>query len=168
VRLADFNLEEPLYVDANIFIYVLLAHPRYLQPCKHFLERVERGEVQAVTSPLVLDEVAYKIVVEKLKLELRLTSTVQVLDALKQDPSLIAKAEGELELFSFIVRGYRGLKIFPVPAHSGFELFHKMLEEKFLPRDALHLLTMEAHGVRHIATSDPDFERASGIEVWAP
>ena len=105
---------------------------------------------------------------EKLKLELRLTSTVQVLDALKQDPSLVAKAEGELKLFSFIVRGYRGLKILPVPAQSGFELFHKMLEEKFLPRDALHLLTMAAHGVRHIATNDPDFKRASGIGVWAP
>lgn len=168
MRLADFNLEEPIYVDANIFIYVVLAHPRHLQPCKHFLERVERAEVRAVTSPLVLDEVAYKIVMEKLKIELELTSNAQVLDALKRDPGLVAKTEGELELFSFVVRGYRGLKIVPIPAHSGLDLFPKMLEEKFLPRDAPHLLTMDAHGVRHIATSDLDFERAKGIEVWRP
>jgi len=168
VRLADFNLEESIYVDANIFIYVVLANPRYLQPCKHFLERVERREVQAVISPLVLDEVAYKIVMEKLKIDLALTSNARVLDALKQDPGIVAKAEGELELFSFIIRSYQGLKLIPIPAHSGLDLFPKMLEEKLLPRDALHLLTMEAHGVKHIATSDPDFERAKGIEVWKP
>jgi predicted nucleic acid-binding protein len=80
----------------------------------------------------------------------------------------LAKAEGELELFSFILRSYRGLRIVPIPADSGPDLFPKMLEEKFLPRDALHLLTMEAHGVRHIATSDPNFERAKGIAVWKP
>lgn len=168
MKLADFNLEEPIYVDANIFLYVILENPSHFRPCKQFLERVEKGEIQAVISPLVLDEVAYKIAVEKLKGELNLVSHAQVIDAIKRDPGIIAKAEGELELFSFIVRSYQGLEIVPIRAKSGLDLFNQMLEEKLLPRDALHLLTMKAHGVKHIATSDPDFDRVKGIQVWKP
>jgi predicted nucleic acid-binding protein len=46
------------FVDTNIFIYALTAHPNFGQTAKHILERVENGE-EVVTSNLVLFEIAW-------------------------------------------------------------------------------------------------------------
>jgi predicted nucleic acid-binding protein len=46
------------FVDTNVFIYTLTAHPRFGKIAKNILERIEEGEA-AVTSTLVLCEVAW-------------------------------------------------------------------------------------------------------------
>jgi len=46
------------FVDTNIFIYALTAHPKFGKTAKNILERIENGE-EAVTSTLVLCEVAW-------------------------------------------------------------------------------------------------------------
>ena len=46
------------FVDTNVFIYALTAHPRFGEKSKSILERIEKGEA-AVTSTLVLCEVAW-------------------------------------------------------------------------------------------------------------
>lgn len=46
------------FVDTNIFIYTLTAHPRFGKTAKNILERIQKGE-KAVTSTLVLCEVAW-------------------------------------------------------------------------------------------------------------
>ncbi len=46
------------FVDTNIFIYTLTAHPHFGQTSKNILERIEKGEA-AMTSTLVLCEVAW-------------------------------------------------------------------------------------------------------------
>jgi predicted nucleic acid-binding protein len=46
------------FVDTNVFIYTIIAHPRFGKIAKNILERIEEGEV-ALTSTLVLCEVAW-------------------------------------------------------------------------------------------------------------
>ena len=46
------------FVDANVFIYALGAHPRFGKVARGILDRIEEGE-SAVTSTLVLCEVAW-------------------------------------------------------------------------------------------------------------
>ncbi len=46
------------FVDTNIFIYVLTAHPTFGHTAKRILERLECGE-EAVTSTLVMCEIAW-------------------------------------------------------------------------------------------------------------
>ncbi len=46
------------FVDTNVFIYALTAHPRFGKTAKNILERIEKGE-SAITSTLVLCEVAW-------------------------------------------------------------------------------------------------------------
>lgn len=46
------------FVDTNVFIYALTAHPSFGKTAKKILERIEEGE-SAVTSVLVLCEVAW-------------------------------------------------------------------------------------------------------------
>lgn len=128
MKLDDFPGTEPIYVDANIFIYVLLAHPRLLMPCKRFLEKVERGTIQAIASPLMLDEVAYKIIVERLKTILQQPTATLVLERIKQDPVLLTQVKPELELFSWVLRSYRGLRIAPVRASARDQLAATILK----------------------------------------
>ena len=46
------------FVDTNVFIYTLTAHPRFGKTAKNILGRIEEGEA-AITSTLVLCEVAW-------------------------------------------------------------------------------------------------------------
>jgi predicted nucleic acid-binding protein len=46
------------FVDTNVFIYALTAHPRFGETAKRILGRIEKGE-NAMTSTLVLCEVAW-------------------------------------------------------------------------------------------------------------
>lgn len=46
------------FVDTNIFIYALMAHPIFGKTAKKILERIEKGE-PAITSTLVMCEVAW-------------------------------------------------------------------------------------------------------------
>ncbi len=46
------------FVDTNVFIYTLTAHPHFGKTAKNILARIEEGEA-AITSTLVLCEVAW-------------------------------------------------------------------------------------------------------------
>ena len=46
------------FVDTNVFIYVITAHPAFGPAARRILERIEAGE-EALTSTLVLCEVAW-------------------------------------------------------------------------------------------------------------
>jgi predicted nucleic acid-binding protein len=48
------------FVDTNIFVYVITAHPKFGEASKKILERIEKGE-KAFTSFLVLLEVAWTL-----------------------------------------------------------------------------------------------------------
>ena len=47
-----------IYIDTNIWIYAITAHPRYGKKCRRILEALERGELEAAISVQVLSEVA--------------------------------------------------------------------------------------------------------------
>jgi predicted nucleic acid-binding protein len=53
-----------VFIDANIFTYLLTGHPTYGRSCQKLLEKVERGYIEAFVSPLVIDEVSYLQIVQ--------------------------------------------------------------------------------------------------------
>jgi predicted nucleic acid-binding protein len=53
-----------VFIDANIFTYLLTGHPTYGRSCQKLLEKVERGYIEAFVSPLVIDEVSYVLMVQ--------------------------------------------------------------------------------------------------------
>ena len=110
MRLAEFNSDEEIYVDANIFIHIILGNPKYLHSCKNFLERVEAGEVNAVISPLVLDEVCFKIIIETLKNKLGIGYGSEIIERIKKNPKLISETKPEIMTFLFIIENYIDLR----------------------------------------------------------
>lgn len=164
----DFPSNEKIYIDSNIFIYVVLENPKYISSCKTFLEKVERGEIKAAISPLVVDEVCFKIIIEKLKSKLGIDTNSKIIQKLKEKPELINKTKPELITFLFIIENYKGLEVVSVDPHTGTKTFSNILNYNLFPRDALHLSVMDFHGIKNIATADPDFERVGEIKVWKP
>ena len=45
------------YIDTNIWIYAIIAHPRYGAKCREILEDIEAGSLKAIISTQVLSEV---------------------------------------------------------------------------------------------------------------
>lgn len=168
MKLADFDSDEEIYVDANIFIYTMLKNPKYFASCKSFLERVEKGEVNAAVSPLVLDEVCFKIIIETLKAKYDIESGAVIIERIKKNPKMLNEAKSELMTFLFIIENYKGLKIVSARSATGMRMVENIVNRDLLPRDALHLAIMDFYDVKHIATADSDFERVKEINVWKP
>ena len=64
-RLRDFTLSDPIFTDTNIFVYHQVAHPQFGPDCRDFLDRVEHGNVQAVTTDVVINEVTYIVQIQR-------------------------------------------------------------------------------------------------------
>ena len=68
------------------------------------------------------------------------------------------------------------LELFKLPNLSILDLSPESLEDigkihssyGLLSNDAHHLLTMEKHGIKNMATADRDFERVEWLHIWKP
>jgi len=58
------KITRQVFIDANIFTYLLTGHPVYGRSCQNLLEKVERGDIEAFISPLVIEEVSYVLMVQ--------------------------------------------------------------------------------------------------------
>lgn len=144
MRLDAFGSDEEIYIDANIFIYVMLKNPKYFSSCKSFLEKVERGEINAMISPLVIDEVCFKIVTETLRAKHDFYSSSDAISGIKKNPKLLNGVKSELMTFLFIIENYRGLKVIPAHSMAGVKMIENIANHNLLPRDALHFAIMDS------------------------
>lgn len=82
----------PRFVDANIFIYSVTAHPLFGKTAKKILERINNGE-PAVTSTIVLCEVAW--VLEAMGKQSSIKSTLEKIMSFK-NLKLVGFSEDDL------------------------------------------------------------------------
>src|SRR5262245_16318471 len=61
MTLKDVPPGATIFVDSNIFLLFFHAHPQLGDPCRDFLERIERKEIVGVTSAQVLGDVAHRL-----------------------------------------------------------------------------------------------------------
>ena len=46
-----------IYLDSCVYIYFFEGHPQYGPPSKDILKKAEKGEIQIVASPLIVQEI---------------------------------------------------------------------------------------------------------------
>ena len=127
-------------------------------------EMVEKGEIKGYTSTLVLDELAYKLLLRKIE-DLYGRNPLEVL---RERREAIAQATPYVEEGLNIILGIRGLKILSIgPSHIAY-FTEYMKNYSLLPRDALHLTLMISIGCRNIASADKDFDTVPFITRWSP
>ena len=167
MKLDGFNLSKSIFIDANIFIYVSQSEPIYGRACIDFLERVEYMEIKAITTPAVLNEVSYKLLIAKAGELLDTDRFWKIHEELK-DQKFIRTCYEIIEEFRDYIDTLCGLRVEDVRVDD----FNRSVDlgSKFglVTTDSYHAAVMERLGIEHIATNDSDFERVDFIEVWNP
>lgn len=153
-----------IFIDTNIFHLYLRGPELVKNLCTQFLERVEKGELIGYTSTLVLDELAYKLMLRRIEDIYRRNP----LNILKERREVIAEVSSYIEEGLDIVMGIENLQILRVEKSHLEELVEYMRKYLLMPRDSLHLAVMTSINCTDIASADRDFDNIPFITRWSP
>ncbi len=137
---------ETVFVDANIFYYHFVSLPGLSIACKHFLHRIEQGELTGVTATVVLAEAVQQYGLSPQGLVRRLTQTPGLLAGLSHHrivPSTVVAMHVRIEPLTIAI----------LQQAADLSVTHELLTN-----DAALLAHMQALGMTHLATND-DRER---------
>ena len=164
--LKDFHGEASVFIDANVFLQHAFGSN---SDSMEFLKRVETENIRAYTSALVLEEVAFKLVmqsasnfVEKINLD-KLKRFLA--DAGNREKALVPVKNymGYIQMLKEM-----GLKIVDLTGGDITVAIEKASANGLITADGAHLSVMERKGIKHIATSDQDFGTLDDITQWSP
>jgi predicted nucleic acid-binding protein len=132
VALADLAAGSRLYLDTNVWVYALEGYAAYAQPLRSLLQRVDAGDLLAVTSELALGEALVK-----------------------------PFSEGKVELQQLYLEALQsggGLTVAPLTRTTLIEAATLRAQRPALKLpDAIHAATAIATGCSHFLTNDRRF-----------
>lgn|SRR5487761_173154 len=153
-----------VYVDANVFHFYLRGPEDLKKACSSFLQRIEKNEIRAVTSSLVLDEVMYKILLKRIEDKYKKNP----LDIIRKSVEEIGVESAEVRKALDIILGISGLTVLSVDKEHVEEAVYFMAKYSVLPRDAIHLSVMKSVECKDLTSADGDFDRVQEITRWTP
>ena len=153
-----------VFIDANIFLYKILEHWKYAQPCTELLKDVNCGKYSGVISVFVCNEIFHRVMFAELFKEHNIEAK-HAIKYLKDNPDVLKELWAPGEAIKNIEQ-IENLKILGV----GKDALDLALEfsQKYglLSTDAMHAATMKIEGLRILATNDQDFERVDWLRLW--
>lgn len=161
---ADLAAGTSLFVDANVFVYHAVSHATRGPACRQLMERIARQEVSASTSADVLSDVAHRV--------MTLEATVSfgwplagIASRLKQKPNAIQQRSRFRQAIEEIVQF--GVRLLPTEGPLVLAAASLSQQHGLLSGDALIVALMQHHGLTHLASNDPDFDRVPGLTRYA-
>jgi predicted nucleic acid-binding protein len=168
LRLVDYDSREPIFIDANIYLDYALANPQTYKPIEEFFEKVEFLELDAVTSPCVLDEVSYVLLMYKGAKILKTEDHRKIGSKIKRDGDFAIRCYSVVDKFNEFLITLKGQRIISV-SRNDYDMASDLGKSyRLLPTDSLHAAVMKNNSIFNIATRDADFNRIKGIETWKP
>ena len=170
-NLSQFEEEEPIYIDTAIFVHLFSDDDMLGEKCTLFMEDVEKGKVQGITSTLTLNETAFVLLKLKAGEILGTDRHYEIISKLRKDANLIRQCYKTVDDFLGYIANLEQLKVLQVleidrlTTNLAYQLAYKY---GLLPRDACHLAIMKSHELKHIATTDSDFEKIDILSAWKP
>lgn len=162
----DIDEGSAIFIDANIFLYVIFDHWRYAEPCGNLLKDVNSGKRSAVSSIVVLGEVFHRVMVAEV-VEKQNQNPRQAVRYLKENPEEVKNLSAAPSAIEKIPE-IENLKI----ARAGVEIMRLSLDFSkrygLLSSDAIHLATMQEEEITALASNDSDFERVEWLTLWKP
>ena len=170
MNLEEFKGSEKIYIDSAIFVSHHSKDAVDRKECTAFLNSVEKGEINAVTSYVAVDETAYVLLKFKAAEILGTDKHYKILDSLRHDKNVFDEAWEVVEVHIDFVDALRVRNVLQIITQTADPLELKDLAKKYqlLPRDASHLGIIRRNMIKNIATSDSDFERIKDLQVWTP
>ncbi len=162
MRLSELPRGSAVYVDANIFLYHLHGAS---EECRGFLAACERGEYRPLCSAETLVEVAHRAMLAEAVLK-GLATPRTVSRRIRERPELLAP----LADYRTHVRRIRAIltSVVPVTLETVDRALDLGAALGLLLRDSIVLAALETTTTKRLATADRDFDRAPGIEIYAP
>jgi hypothetical protein len=157
-----------MFIDANIFTYLLTGHPIHGRNCQQLLEKVENGDLEAFISPLVIDEVSYVLMVQTARKTGGSQDSKQTKQAMLADWQECLAPVGDFYEYLDLLISTGHLKVLSLDYSISRIALKFAKEYRLLPRDALHAACCDAYGIREMATNDGDFKRVSFLTLWKP
>jgi predicted nucleic acid-binding protein len=151
-----------VFVDAPIFIYHFTG---VSEECRRFLERCESTELDALTSSVVVAEVAHRLMMIE-AVSRGQVSSGDVARKLRERPDIV-KA---LEIYQVQVGRIFLMSVDVVPVDSGTILRSEKVrsEHGLLVNDSLVVTSALDHGATALASLDRDFEALGDLPLYRP
>ncbi|MEM2368036.1 MAG: type II toxin-antitoxin system VapC family toxin [Candidatus Bathyarchaeia archaeon] len=129
------------FIDSNIFFYAKILDREYGDACAKILRKIEGGEIKAVTSTLVIVELANALRKYRLSREVK-----AVVDA----------------VFSLDIQVF---EVDPLDVRIAVQIFD---EFRISPYDCVHVAVMKKAGIEEIISADKDFDKINWIRRLDP
>ena len=153
---------DPIFLDANIFIYHFAG---LSTDCTELLLAIERKRLSGVTSTVVLAEVCHRRMiadaVEQHNLQPR-----NAVRKLKENPDLVKTLSSYQDDIRNIPE--MGIRIQPVLLQDILKSEKERQDYGLLTNDSINLALLRRLQLRYLATCDRDFERIDDIKIWKP
>jgi predicted nucleic acid-binding protein len=156
---------ERCFVDANIFYYCFVETPPFSDHSRAFLERVQLGEVVALTDIRALSDCIHKTMLAEISQRFG-RSRDGLVGWLKQHPDALSELQKSVEVCDRLTQ----LRLTILPRDTAILSDAVTLAQSYqmLLNDASIVAQMQRHAIPHLATNDDDFDRVPGITVWKP
>lgn len=135
---------------------------KYHSACAGFVERLEEGNILSIVSNLALDEVWYAL----LRVNLINDFEREWHNKLRNEPEIINKYVPLLRRTTADILMLSTVIVVEIPTEATLKALEAIERYYLLPRDAIHLSSALSLGVHNIVTTDPDFNRVDGINVY--
>lgn len=168
LNLTEYSSNLPIFIDANIFLDYTLPNAKFGDIISDFLEKIELQLISAITTPSVLNEVSYILLLQRGMTILNTENRDIVRSKIKANSHFAHLCYDAVDTFNEFISNLDGLKLVAVQPEDYLLASDLGKAYNLLPIDALHLSAMRRSHVRDIATRDRDFERVDGIVIWNP
>jgi predicted nucleic acid-binding protein len=154
-----------VFIDANIFLYKILEHWKYSEPCTKLLKDVNYGKYSGVTSVFVCRKYSIGSCSQSFS-----KSTIEAkysIKYLKDNPNVLR----ELSAAWVAIENIEQIENLIIVGVGRDVLDLAMTYSKrygLLSTDAIHTATMKQEGLSILASNDRDFERVDWLKLWSP
>ena len=151
-----------VFVDASVFIYHFTG---VSTECKTFLERCETADLDALTSSVVVAEVAHRLILIEAVAE-GLVTPGNLVKKLRRRPGLVRRLKKYQEQLERIPL----MSVKVVPVDSGTLLRSASVRSRYglLVNDSLVVTSALDYEATSLVSSDRNFQRVDRVELYCP
>jgi len=129
------------YIDTNVWIYAMIAHPKYGEKCREILRKIEEERLEAAISTQVLGEIA-GVLYSKYKMK---DTTSQLNAVLSYPIDIYITYSDTIRVAAEYARDY-----------------------EITPYDGIHIALLVEHSLRDIISADKELDKVDLIRRIDP
>lgn len=155
-----------MFIDSSVFLKLLL-NEREASEAEEILKNIELNRTIGYITPLVLEEVSFKLLFAEASSRLGTTNVWKIRDALKNNADLRAECIKTFRKFLEYIENIslKGLKVEGIFYDDWLKSVEYVERYGLLPADALHLAVAQRLGINVIATFDDYFKLIGNIKT---